>query len=189
MERKHTVFLTIIAVATLLVAVVGATFAYFSVGVSGTGTTASSQVVFKTANVGITYDTGTELVLGADSAGVVPGANGTLTFTVVNTGEVEMTYAINWESIVNTFSTSHPEELIYSLTSTGTGAATVANTNMPLNGTTPTIASNIAIAAGATHSYTLRAEFVETSSEQNYNQGKMFSGKIGVVVNAVSASS
>ena len=37
--RKKTMLLTVIAVATLLVAVVGATFAYFSLSVSGSGST------------------------------------------------------------------------------------------------------------------------------------------------------
>ena len=43
MERKNTVLLTVIAIATLLVAVVGATFAYFtasnSVNTNSTGDT------------------------------------------------------------------------------------------------------------------------------------------------------
>ena len=39
MEKKNTMLLTVIAVATLLVAVVGATFAYFSITASGNSTT------------------------------------------------------------------------------------------------------------------------------------------------------
>ena len=39
MERKNTVLLTVIAVATLLVAVIGATFAYFTATTGGSGTT------------------------------------------------------------------------------------------------------------------------------------------------------
>ena len=35
MEKRNTVLLTVIAIATLLVAVVGATFAYFSADISG----------------------------------------------------------------------------------------------------------------------------------------------------------
>jgi len=42
MERKNTILLTVIAVATLLVAVVGATFAYFT---ATTGTTGNSETV------------------------------------------------------------------------------------------------------------------------------------------------
>ncbi len=38
-DKKNTMILTIVAVATLLVAVVGATFAYFSTGIGGSSTT------------------------------------------------------------------------------------------------------------------------------------------------------
>ncbi len=44
MEKKNTMLLTVIAVATLLVAVVGATFAYFSLSVTGDSATISGTV-------------------------------------------------------------------------------------------------------------------------------------------------
>ena len=43
MEKRNTMLLTVIAVATLLVAVVGATFAYFSLSVSGSAGTTTAQ--------------------------------------------------------------------------------------------------------------------------------------------------
>lgn len=49
MEKKNTVLLTVIAVATLLVAVVGATFAYFTATSTSTGT--SGKVDVTTADV------------------------------------------------------------------------------------------------------------------------------------------
>ena len=42
MEKKNTMLLTVIAVATLLVAVVGATFAYFSITATSNGKTAAT---------------------------------------------------------------------------------------------------------------------------------------------------
>ncbi len=47
MEKKNTMLLTVIAVATLLVAVVGATFAFFSLQVGGTSTTDSTVTAAK----------------------------------------------------------------------------------------------------------------------------------------------
>ena len=44
MEKKNTMLLTVIAVATLLVAVVGATFAYFSLTVEGNATTTKAEI-------------------------------------------------------------------------------------------------------------------------------------------------
>lgn len=53
MEKKNTVLLTVIAVATLLVAVVGATFAYFTASASGstTGTTEASTPTLATVKL------------------------------------------------------------------------------------------------------------------------------------------
>ena len=51
MEKKNTMLLTVIAVATLLVAVVGATFAYFSLTVSGEATNTTAKV--GTSNLGM----------------------------------------------------------------------------------------------------------------------------------------
>ena len=66
MEKKNTMLLTVIAVATLLVAVVGATFAYFSVtgqNTTGTGATVTSttdeigNVAIATTNAQMHIDT------------------------------------------------------------------------------------------------------------------------------------
>ena len=47
MEKKNTMLLTVVAVATLLVAVVGATFAFFSLQVEGTSSTDSTVTAAK----------------------------------------------------------------------------------------------------------------------------------------------
>ncbi len=62
MENKNVVLLTIIAVVTLLVAVIGATFAYFQVNVSGS--TTSAVITAQTENVGtVSLDLGKTLHL------------------------------------------------------------------------------------------------------------------------------
>lgn len=58
MEKKNTMLLTVIAVATLLVAVVGATFAYFSLTVSGSTNTTATVTTGKTGL--FTFDKGKE---------------------------------------------------------------------------------------------------------------------------------
>lgn len=50
MDRKNTMLLTVIAVATLLVAVVGATFAYFSI--TGTNSSGTTVITTTTGSVG-----------------------------------------------------------------------------------------------------------------------------------------
>ena len=56
MERKNMVLLTVIAVATLLVAVVGATFAYFTASTSTTGQTEATVTTNKLDGANVTFN-------------------------------------------------------------------------------------------------------------------------------------
>lgn len=77
MERKNTMLLTVIAVATLLVAVVGATFAYYSVqSGANNSTTAINTTTGKAATV--TYTAGTsQLYLNVRAAQMSVDTQGT----------------------------------------------------------------------------------------------------------------
>lgn len=179
MERKNTVFLTIIAVATLLVAVVGATFAYFSVQV--TGNEAATSTVIKTANIKITYTAGTDI----EANLIEPGWDKDLKFTVENEGDYELSYYIRWNDVSNDFDQANgrASELYYTISCQSglTCGKTLARTNAPVaDGVIDQAAGAITIAAGATHSYNVHMYFEETNSEQNYNQGKSFSGSVNI---------
>ena len=54
MDKKNTMLLTVIAVATLLVAVVGATFAFFTASNTATGTTSAETTTTKVGSVAFT---------------------------------------------------------------------------------------------------------------------------------------
>ncbi len=112
MERKNTVLLTVIAVATLLVAVVGATFAYFTATNNGVDSSAGSSEVTtaKTAQVNLTSSTisgsnnvvwpGTMNYIGAKTTAEVKDSDGkpysgTDTFTI--TYEVKAKITLNGE--------------------------------------------------------------------------------------------
>ena len=73
MDKKNTILLTIIAVATLLVAVVGATFAYFSLAVTGDAST--TQATVKADEVGTATLTSLQenLTLSLTAADMVQG--------------------------------------------------------------------------------------------------------------------
>ena len=85
MERKNTILLTVIAIATLLVAVVGATFAYFTASVTGDGNTdnKNTSTVNTAVLASVDYSNGTNF----DLAEALPGAKGIQTFTVTPSGD------------------------------------------------------------------------------------------------------
>ena len=109
MEKKNTILLTVIAVATLLVAVVGATFAYFTASSTVDGDAASTGAVDTetVGSVGIT-----QVTLGQTTNPIYPGtknyvgisvqatksdtdAEFTLTYNVTGTVKVNEAFAHN----------------------------------------------------------------------------------------------
>lgn len=96
MEKKNTVLLTVIAVATLLVAVVGATFAYFTASTAGTGTGAASTST--TTTIGsVALNLGTATLTGQDKMQYPGGkmvAGAKFDATVTGEGTFSATYTI-----------------------------------------------------------------------------------------------
>lgn len=179
-KKGNTVLLTVIAVATLLVAVVGATFAYFTASVAGNDT--ASSVVVKTAQIGtITYTNGNEVKL--DNA--YPGATSeTKTFTVAAdaSATANVNYSLNWTNVTNGF--VNKEDLVYTLTGANSDASNttttlVTKTNEVVPSANTLIGSSV-LKPGETHTYSLTVKFKETGSDQNANQSKSFTGKIEV---------
>ena len=110
MEKKNMVLLTVIAVATLLVAVVGATFAYFTATVNTTGEETSTQVT-TTKLATVTYKTG-DTVTKSDWC---PGSYVANTFDIAadagNTGAVNV--RIFTEGSTSTFTTGNLKWELY----------------------------------------------------------------------------
>lgn len=161
MEKKNTVLLTVIAVATLLVAVVGATFAYFTATTTPNGnggeadvtTTTVGSVDLKMAPVTITNELkypGGKLVVGASVTGKDTDTamdfdtTYTVKGTITNNTKTELTWAlyeISTEATnpisgctVNEDSTTQPGETRYSYTGCTVDAAILAGTKVA-NGT------------------------------------------------------
>ena len=106
MEKKNTVLLTVIAIATLLVAVVGATFAYFASNASNTSTTnitattAKAVDVFKANTSGdLTLDKLTYANMAEANKGVFADeASSTITVALTaGDGNATCSYDLVWE--------------------------------------------------------------------------------------------
>lgn len=190
MERskadKSSIVLTIIAVVTLCVAVIGATFAFYSSRVQGNED--APGISIQTAFLALSYYNGDE-ILGENVN--TNWSSGVKTFTIKNTGNVPATYNIGWTNVVNTFGdeingvVGKPEELTYTL-SCDNGVA-LPKTAMP---TTPTadIKMNIPINPSEVHTCNIEVTFADTGSNQNYNQGRAFGGKIEVTSNQIATA-
>ena len=178
-QRGQSIFLSVVGVATLLVAIVGATFAYFSITVEGNNTASSIQV--QTALVGgVTFIDGTNI----DIDEIYPGWSATKNFVVENTqaGATDtISYAIILNVTTNTITAAADGAFVYSISGTSDNSGTVVSlTNQVVPATTSTLSSSGLLNGDDTHSYTFHIAFNEMSTDQNAAQGKAFSGVLQV---------
>lgn len=185
MEKRNTVLLTVIAIATLLVAVVGATFAYFSANVTVSNND-NNGVNVKTATLaGATITLGEEVTTDNVEGNVYPGRMWAREITVKGNcpaGQtcegINVTLTINGTDQDNVFG----NDVKYTLYKMVDKDATVSYTNTPVTtgtkySTTATLADDAVDPTDTTN-----ATVVKTGTLADLNAGKLydydFGGKI-----------
>ena len=161
MDKKNVVFLTVLAVATLLTAVVGTTFAYFTATVQGNGS-ATTTTITTANNLGITYSDG-EAITGNS---IIPGwVSTTKHISVTNNGTVPVKYQIAWTDVVNTFvkggASSNTDDLVYSVIETSASNAVLTS-----GATTGVTASGFTKVAGKAYSLSVGKVTVGTGTTE-----------------------
>lgn len=162
--------LMIITVLTIIVLIIGVTFAYFTTQMTGSNTSGST---ITTAKVGdITFDGGADFT---NSTDIEPGWKETKTFTVTTPAtDVTSTVYIRLD-YTNAF-----QDLTWSLTGTGanseiTGVIPTASTSTTVTLVTLTINPS---SSAQTFNYSLTIELPNKTTNQDYDQGKTFSGTL-----------
>lgn len=161
--------LVIITVLTITMVVVGVTFAYFTTKMNGT----NGSVNLSTMKVGdITFDGGADFT---DSTDIEPGWKETKTFTISTPAtDVKSTVYIRFD-YTNTF-----QDLTWSLTGSGanseiTGVIPTASTSTIVTLVTLTINPS---SSAQTFNYSLTVELPDKTTNQDYDQGKTFTGTL-----------
>ena len=198
--KNNTVMLTIIGIATLLIAVVGATFAYFSATL--TGTENEKEYTVRSATVGTQFNGGPDIT----ATGIYPKAEawGTKTFSIKTTStkgvstKYRITLVIDDNDTTADASISdgtghikrfQENALSYTLTASEANAATegimptatetqIADPSQDIVFGEATIYGNDAVEV--TQTYTLSMFFKDTGTDQNANQGAQFKGHIAI---------
>ena len=166
-----------IGVIIILALMAVATYAYFGLEIEGEGKDMTIQTFNK--NMEITYTDTSNVTL----VNAYTGESISKTFTVKNTGDVDVYYNVVLENVVNNFEV--PEELVYTITETG-GNASRTQTAIPT--TDSTLLSDIKITAGDTHYFVMQIKFLEKDTDQSYNMNKTFSSNINIVPSSNSGS-
>lgn len=154
-----------------------ATYAYFGLEIEGEGKDMTIQTFNK--NMEITYTDTSNVTL----VNAYTGESISKTFTVKNTGDVDVYYNVVLENVVNNFEV--PDELVYTITETGDNAS---RTQTAIPTTNSTLLSDIKITAGDTHYYVMQIKFLEKDTDQSYNMNKTFSSNINIVPSSNSGS-
>lgn len=146
MDKKNTILLTVIAVATLLVAVVGSTFAFFAVqstnqaDVKVTTTTAKESDVFSATGTGamiltVNNDVMMESSIPEGSTGVVAATDSDESLVVTlkaGSGIATCTYDLVWKDTSTTAykKTTGATALEYTIAGTSEGLTPIAEINV-----------------------------------------------------------
>ena len=200
MEKKNVVFLTVLAVATLLTAIVGTTFAWFSVSITNTANV-PTETNIQSATLALEYDDGSAVVTANK---IVPGWSGSKTITVHNTGNVPVQYRIDWTGVSNNFvaetdttnNNASVNNFVYAINAstddtsdTGFHNSYSTSTDVAMPTTsTATLVESVDIAAGKKHTYVITMKYKYGNYSQDINQGKTFNGTFQLSATNTSAS-
>ena len=114
MDKKNTVLLTIIAVATLLVAVVGATFAYFGVTTLNTSNSTSASVTTQSIGTVTLAANATTLKISTEAPDMSEHIAGNADYySVLNTSEYNFSGIENFETIFTASSANSSSNTAY----------------------------------------------------------------------------
>ena len=180
MRDKDKKMLFGIGIVFLFLASVGFSYAYFTASI--VNNEVKDQVV-ETGTLSLRYVDGAEIVM----QNIKPGQTITKTVYVANTGTLDAVYNLVWQELTNEIT---KDEMLIEGTCTRMNATTeevdgtcegVSSTAISSN----TIKSKITIEPSIVHKYDLTITFKDTNAAQNYNQGKKFTGVLGIKENEI----
>ena len=164
-----------VGIVFLLILSISLSYAYLSASLSGYDD--AKDVVVTSGTLSLTYTDGPEIKV----ENIRPGKTITKEVSVKNTGTLDTAYNVVWQELSNEITNN---EMLVSATCERLNASGVVegtcNAIAESAISSNTIQKNISIESGITHKYTFTITFKEINADQNYNQGKKFSGVLGI---------
>lgn len=195
-NKGQTIFLSVIGIATLLVAIIGATFAWFSVNVVGNDK--ASSIIVTTAVLGnITFTDGAAINLSNIRPETSPSEEKVFTIANNTSGATEtLTYQI-WLNVTDNELPASAETgwFVHKLepieaSNTGSGT-TISMTEVDVPNTLgeTQLGENGTLVGVASHTYRYTIQLKESNTDQNAIQGASFAGVLQVKTVATSGTS
>ena len=163
-----------IGIVFIFLAAIGFSYAYF------TATLVNKDVkdqVVTTGTLALTYIDGPEIVMNS----IKPGTTITKEISVKNTGTLDTSYNLIWQNLANGIINDEMviEAKCTRLNANGIEEGACENISSAPIGKIK-IKENISIEPNITHKYNITITFKELDADQNYNQGKNFTGTLGI---------
>lgn len=158
-----------------LLLIISISYAWFTINI--TGNENAKVIDVGASKLSLIFTDGDEI--NADN--LEPGWETTKTLSVENDGTVGVFYSIVWDKFENTITNG---ELLIKGTCINKDGSECSNiTEIPVEDTVAGLKESIYIEPGEIQTYKITFSFVEKNVNQNYNQGKSFSGRITIVEN------
>ena len=173
-KLKNNKMLLGIGITFLLLATLSLSYAWFSATVK---TENEHDQIVTTGTLELTYIDGPEIKIEKAR----PGQTLTKEVRVKNTGSLDAYYNLVWQELTNGITN---DELVISIACKSLdkdgnpGEACEELEETPVSGNI--LLENVSIESNVTHIFTITVTFKELNKDQNYNQGKNFSGVLGV---------
>ena len=180
MDNQKQNLLLGIGLALAFIISVGLSYAYFSAQI--TGIENASTLALEAGEMQIEYSENSNVI---SLQGIYPKndswATKTITLKGKNTTNLLMNYELGFEIENNTFKGG---QLSFSLTGEGSNGTKIADIEnkaiVKPNGYMKIGVGNFSTTNSATHTYTLNFYFKKRNTDQNFNQGAIFNGKITI---------
>ena len=158
-----------------LIVAISVSYAYFTAAI--VNNEVKDQVV-TTGTLSLRYVDGAEIVM----QNIKPGDTITKTVYVANTGALDAVYNLVWQELTNEITNDEMliEGICTKINSTTEEVEGTSDAIRRVEISSNTIKSKITIEPNIIHKYDLTITFKDTNTAQNYNQGKKFSGVLGV---------
>ena len=174
MNNKNKIIMITSSIIMLIITIFGISYAYFTAITSGDK---GSSIIIQTGSLKLLYED-TEYI---NVSNILPGTTFTKTIKVTNEGNVPVSYDLLWLDLNNTF--ENRNDLVMSIVcySSTDSCDDYSETIIAYKGTNIPIMDHISIDGLEEHTYEVMITFKETGSNQDENQGKTLSGKLGIL--------
>ena len=179
MEKKNTLLLTVIAVATLLVAVVGATFAYFGSFQATVDDKAAVNVTTGNVQASTFITTGGELILDVPGSDMIRGQNPAAVSVGTKTGNANLVVKLNYPDTATQMTCTYDIMFEYD-----SGSAVYGDSTTPVTANTEnkeftyTLTPSEGITVEGAYVATSETDFSKFNTATNGSAKKVASGTI-----------